>query len=531
MMTIPRNLVAGLMITGAMALTPSVSLAATLTWSTAGDFSTMDPHAQSSTMNNLVLGQIYEPLVSRDNDLKLIPALAESWRPLNDTEWEFKLRQGVTFHNGAAFTAEDVIFSIDRAKAPTSDYKVAVQSIDHVEMIDDYTIKIVTSAPAPTLPDWLTTIFMVDKDWAEENGVVTPQDITSGTENFAARNENGTGPFVVVERVPDVQTVMQAAPNYWDRSNFTGGYDTLVHKPVKSAPTRVAGLISGEIDLVLDPPMQDFARIEADPNLKIVTELEVRTVFFGFDVKSDTLRYGSGVEGNPFKDRRVRQAVYQAINAQGIQRQIMRGNSVLAGSIYPPKTNGYTPELDENRLPFDLDAAKALMQEAGFEDGFTVTLDCTNNFYANDEAICQALVPMLAQIGIKVELNLRPSGPAFGAMLNRETSFFMLGFGVPTLDAEYLFRFLLSTPDGSLGTWNFTEYSNPEIDAMIAEVGVTIDPEARNALMAEIIQRTTDEYIYVPLHHQTLAWAMAKDVEMEPRSDGKPQFKNAKPAN
>ncbi|MCR8547505.1 ABC transporter substrate-binding protein [Salipiger sp. P9] len=529
-MTIPRKLTTGLLLAGATALTPVASLAETLTWSTAGDFSTLDPHAQSSTINNLVLGQIYEPLVSRDNDLKLLPALATSWAPLSDTEWEFKLREGVTFHDGATFDADDAIFSIERAKSPTSDYKVAVQSIDHVEKIDDYTIKIVTNAPSPTLPDWLTTIFMVDQGWAEANDVVAPQDLKAGVENYAARNENGTGPFIVTERIPDVQTVMQAAPDYWDRANFAEGYDTLVHKPVKSAPTRVAGLISGEIDLVLDPPMQDFARIEADPNLKITKALEVRTLFFGFDVKSDTLRYGSGVEDNPFQDRRVRQAVYQAINAEGIQRQIMRGNSVLAGSIYPPKTNGYTQALDDDRLSYDVEAAKALMTEAGYADGFTVTLDCTNNYYVNDEAICQALVPMLAQIGITVQPNLRPSGQAFGGMLKRETSFFLLGFGVPTLDAEYLFRYLLHTPDGSLGTWNFTEYSNPEIDDLIAKVGVTIDPETRNAMMAEIIQRTTDEYIYVPLHHQMLAWAMAKDVEMEPRSDSKPQFKYAKPA-
>lgn len=530
MMTISRIL-SGSALTLVLALGSAPVAAETLTWSTAADFSTLDPHAQSSTMNNLVLGQIYEPLVTRDDDLKLVPGLATSWEAVSDTAWEFVLREGVTFHDGTPFTAEDVIFSINRAKAPTSDYKVAVQSIDHVEKIDDHRVRIVTTSPSPTLPEWLTTIFMVSRAWAEANGVTEPQDVKSGVENFAARNENGTGPYVVTERVPDVQTVMVAAQNYWGSDVMAGGYDTLVHKPVKSAPTRVAGLISGEIDLVLDPPMQDFGRIEADPNLQIVTSNEVRTIFFGFDLKSDTLRYGSGVEGNPFKDRRVRQAVYQAINAEGIRRQIMRGNSILAGSIYPPMTNGHTDEIDANRLPYDVEAAKALMAEAGHADGFTVRLDCTNDFYANDEAICQALVPMLAQIGITVEPNLRPSSQTFGALLNRETSFFMLGFGVPTLDAEYLFRFLLHTPDGTLGTWNFTEYSNPEIDDLITRIGVTIDLDARNEMIAEVIRRTNDEIIYVPLHHQMLAWAMARDVDMRPRADGKPQFKFARPAD
>lgn len=529
MITIPRIL-SGTAIALCLSLSASLASAETLTWSTAADFTTLDPHAQSSTMNNLVLGQIYEPLVTRDDDLKLVPGLALSWEAVSDTEWEFVLREGVTFHDGTPFTADDVIFSITRAKAQTSDYKVAVQSIDHVEKIDDHHIRIVTNSPSPTLPEWLTTIFMISKAWAETNGVTEPQDVKAGAENFAARNENGTGPYIVSERVPDVQTVMVAAPDYWDREVMEGGYDTLVHKPVKSAPTRVAGLISGEIDLVLDPPMQDFGRIEADPNLKIVTSNEVRTIFFGFDLKSDTLRYGGGAEGNPFKDIRVRQAIYHAINAEGIQRQIMRGNSVLAGSIYPPMTNGHTDQIDADRLAYDVEAGRALMAEAGYSDGFTVVLDCTNDFYVNDEAICQSLVPMLAQIGITVQPNLRPSSQTFSALLNRETSFFMLGFGVPTLDAEYLFRFLLHTPDGTLGTWNFTEYSNPEIDAMISQIGVTIDLDARNKMIADVIQRTNDEIIYVPLHHQMLAWAMTQSVDVMPRADGKPQFKYARVA-
>ena len=529
MMTIPRIL-SGTAVALCLSLSASLAGAATLTWSTAADFTTLDPHAQSSTMNNLVLGQIYEPLVTRDDDLKLVPGLALSWKAVSDTEWEFVLREGVTFHDGTPFTADDVIFSITRAKAQTSDYKVAVRSIDHVEKIDDHRVRIVTSSPSPTLPEWLTTIFMISKVWAEANGVTEPQDVKAGAVNHAARNENGTGPYIVTERVPEVQTVMVAAPGYWGRDAMASGYDTLIHKPVKSAPTRVAGLISGEIDLVLDPPMQDFGRLESDPNLKIVTSKEVRTVFFGFDLKSDTLRYGSGVADNPFKDIRVRKAVYQAINAEGIQRQIMRGKSALAGSIYPPMINGHTDAIDAARLPFDVAAAKALMAEAGYAGGFTVVLDCTNDFYVNDEAICQALVPMLAQIGITVQPNLRPSTQTFAALLKRETSFFMLGFGVPTLDAEYLFRFLLHTPDGTLGTWNFTEYSNPGIDALITQIGVTIDLEARNRMIAEVIQRTNDEIIYVPLHHQMLAWAMAKSVDMKPRADGKPQFKFARPA-
>lgn len=501
-----------------------------LTWSTAADIITLDPHAASVGINNTGLGQFYEPLITRDPDLKLTPALALDWASLDDNTWEFKLREGVKFHDGADFTAEDAAFSIMRAKALTSDYKVAVSAISEVKIVDDHTIHILTSEPAPTLPDWLTTIFIMDKGWAETHDVLIPQDFKSGEENYAARNANGTGPFRVTQRTPGVTTVMAAFDGYWDREAFPAHYDELVHIPIGSAATRIAGLISGEIDVVLDPPLQDLGRIEADPSLRVETGSEIRSIFFGFDVKSDTLRFGSGVDTNPFKDERVRRAVYMAMNAEGIQRQIMRGLSTPIGSLYSPQLNGHRPEFDE-RLPFDPDGAKALMEEAGFGNGFKVRLDCTNDRYINDEEICQAVVPMLARIGIEVELNLRPATTAFPSMLSRETSFFMLGFDAPTLDAEYIFRFVLHTHDGTLGTWNFGDYSNPEIDGLLAQIAVELDPDTRRDLMAQVIRITRDAVIHVPLHLQGLAWTMKADVSLPIRADNKPQFKYATPAN
>lgn len=500
-----------------------------LTWSTATDLITMDPHAASVGINNLGLGQVYEPLITRDQELKLVPALAESWRSIDDTTWEFKLRHGVTFHDGTPFTADDVIFSIMRAKAPTSDYKVAVASIASVKKADDHTVLVTTSKPDPTLPQWLTTIFVMSKAWAEAHDVAQPQDFKGGKENYATRNANGTGPYTLKERVPGVETVMVAYPNYWDRKTFPIGYGELVHKPVKSAATRVAGLIAGDIDVVLDPPLQDIARIDADPKLIVRKDSEIRSIFLGFDMKSPTLRFGSGTDRNPFLDKRVRQAVYQAISSDGIQRQIMRGLSTPSGSIYSPRLNGYDPKFDK-RLPYDPEAARALMKEAGFEKGFTVRLDCTNDRYVNDEAICQSLVPMLARIGIKIELNLRPATQAFPAMLHRDTSFFMLGFDAPTMDPEYLFRFILNTPDGTLGTWNFGNYSDPKIDELIAKVGTTLDQDKRRELIREVIGITRDDIVYVPLHFQSLTWAMKKSVDLSIRADNKPQFKYAHPA-
>ncbi|OJU50936.1 MAG: hypothetical protein BGO03_01310 [Mesorhizobium sp. 61-13] len=519
---------AAVALASAMLLFGGPAEARRLTWSTSADLITLDPHAASVGINNTGLSQFYEPLITRDQELKLVPALAVSWKNLDEKTWEFQLRKGVTFHDGAAFTAEDVAFSIMRAKAPTSDYKVAVNAISEVKIVDDYTVHIITSEPAPTLPDWLTLIFIVDKGWAEAHGVLVPQDFKGGEENFAARNENGTGPYRVTLRTPGVTTEMVAFDGYWDRANFPVGYDELVHRPIGSAATRIAGLLSGDVDVVLDPPLQDLGRIEADPALKVEYDHEIRSIFFGFDVSSPKLRFGSGADTNPFLDERVRKAVYMAINSEGIQRQIMRGLSTPIGSLFSPRLNGHRAEFDE-RLPFDPEAARKLMEEAGFGKGFKVRLDCTNDRYVNDEAICQAVVPMLARIGIEVELNLRPATTAFPAMLKRETSFFMLGFDAPTLDAEYIFRFALHSPDGTLGTWNFGAYSDPKVDALMAQIAVEMDPDKRREQMAEVIRITRDAVVYVPLHLQGMAWAMKADVNLGIRADNKPQFKYAQP--
>ncbi len=515
----------------AMALSSATALAANrLTWSTSTDLISMDPHAASVGINNTGLMQVYEGLVNRDQELKLVPGLATSWKAVGDNAWEFKLREGVKFHDGKAFTADDVAFSLMRAKEPTSDYRVAVSSIKEVQKVDNHTVRVITEKPDPILPEWLTTIFIMSKAWAEENKAVKPQDFKNNEETFSARNANGTGPFMLKERVPGVQTVMVANPNYWDRANFPIGYDELVHKPVRSAPTRIAGLIAGEVDLVMDPPLQDIARVEADPKLKVSSANEIRSIFLGFDVKSDTLRYGSGADKNPFADKRVRQAVYQAINADVLRRQIMRNNSVTAGSIFSTYLNGVDDRFNQ-RLPFDQAAAKKLMEDAGYGKGFKVRLDCTNDRYVNDEAICQALVPMLSRIGVEVELNLRPASQAFPAMLKRETSFFMLGFDSPTVDPEYIFRFVLHSPTGTLGTWNFGSYSNAEVDKLIADIGTTVDRDKRIEMMRRVIQISRDEIAYVPLHFQVLNWAMNKKVNLGVRSDNKPQFKYAKPAS
>ncbi|MBM3573636.1 MAG: ABC transporter substrate-binding protein, partial [Alphaproteobacteria bacterium] len=368
-------------------LAAGAAAAQTVVWSSAGDILTFDPQAQSVGIDNAALNQVYEPLIGRGIDLSLEPGLAMSWRALDATTWEFKLRPGVRFHDGAPLTADDVVFTIKRAKAPTSDYRPAVASI----AVDPLTVHLKTSGPSPILPHWLTTIFVMNKAWAEKNNAVNPQNFKDKEESFAARNANGTGPFMLKERTPEVRTVMTANPNYWDRAKYPASIQELEYQPVRAAATRVAGLVSRKINFVLDPPVQDLDHIEKEAGLKVTKTAEVRTIFLGFDVARDELLYADVTGKNPFKDIRVRRAVYQAINNDAVQSRIMRGLSQPAGSIIPPDTNGYAKELD-TRLPYDPDSAKKLLTDAGYPNGFKVTLECTNNRYLNDEAIRQAIV-------------------------------------------------------------------------------------------------------------------------------------------
>ena len=276
-----------------------------LRWTSQGDALTLDPHSQNEGPTNAMNGQIYESLVTRDASLTLQPELAESWTAADDG-WTFKLRQGVKFHGGEDFTAEDVVFSFARANHEASDFKEQAKNVAKVEVIDDYTVKLVTDGPNPILPNQLTGILMMDSGWAKANNIEAPQDFKAKEETFAVRNTNGTGPFMTVSRAPDELTVLAANPNWWGKGQFPGNIDKIEYRPIGNAATRVASLLSGEVDFVLDPPLQDLKRIEGADGLKVSTVAQIRSIFFGMDQGVDELR-SSDVKGkNPFKDKRVR---------------------------------------------------------------------------------------------------------------------------------------------------------------------------------------------------------------------------------
>lgn len=497
-----------------LSVTLSSASAETIRWARAGDSITMDPHAQNEGPTHTLSHQIYDSLVQRDMAGAMIPSLALSWvaLPDNPNVWRFNLRQGVKYHDGAAFDSEDVVFSINRAKADGSEMKELLSSVKDVRAVDAYTVDIETNGANPLLVNNLTNLFMMDKGWSEANDVMTPHDVAKGETNFATMNTNGTGAFILVSRSVDEKTVLKANPNYWGKSVYPNQVTEIIYTPIQSSATRVAALLSGEVDLIQDVPVQDLNRVSSTDNLKLATAAQNRVIFFGVD----------HVDG-PTSDIRVRQAMNIAINRESIKQIVMRDQSDPTGVIMPPFVNGWTDAL--NAYPdYDLDKAKALMADAGYADGFDLTLNCPNDRYVNDEAICQAAVAMMARIGINVTLDAKPKAQHFPIAKSGDSDFYMLGWGVPTFDSHYIFNFLVHTKTDDRGSWNPTGYSNADVDAMIVSLESETDLAKRDATIAKIWAEVQDAQIYLPIHNQVLNWGMRDDIVFDVQPEDQPHF-------
>lgn len=504
----------------------ALASAETLRWARAGDSLTLDPHAQNEGPTSALAHQIMEPLVMRDHSGAIVPALATEWAPSEEDPnvWVFNLREGVTFHDGATFDSSDVKFSLERAMTEDSDYKELLASVSEVRAPDANTIEIVTNGPNPIMPNNLTNMFIMDQDWAEANNATKVQDYEGGEDTFAAKNANGTGPYKLVSREPDVKTVLAANETYWGADEFPIEVTEIIYTPIQNAATRVAALLSGEVDFIQDVPVQDLERVASTDGLDVRTAPQNRVIFFGMNSGDADLK-NDNVEGaNPLADKRVREAMNLAINRDAIKQVVMRGQSAPAGMIAPPFVNGWDADMDSSSST-DLDKAKALMAEAGYGDGFSIQLDCPNDRYINDEAICQASVGMLAQIGITVNLDAKPKAQHFPLLSNLETDFYMLGWGVPTYDSEYIFNFLVHGRDDKYGSWNATRFTNDDLNDKIQSLASNTDLDARDSDIAEIWQVVQDEKLYIPIHHQVLNWGMKSGVVTVVEAEDSPKFK------
>lgn len=488
-----------------------------------GDALSMDPHSLNESLQLSFTGNIYEPLVAHDKKLGLVPGLATKWTQVNPTTWRFELRRGVTFHDGTPFTADDVLFTFARAAGDGSDMKSYTSDIAQVRKVDADTVEIVTKNPFPILPDVISLVYIMSKKWCEENRADKPVDKRKGIENAASFRANGTGPFRLKSRDPGVRTVLVRNLNYWDKVETN--IDEVVFTPIGADATRVAALVSGEIDFMQPVPVQDVARLKQNPNLNIMQGPELRTIFLGMDQARNELLFSNVKGKNPFKDVRVRRAFFQAIDIEAIKTRIMRGAATPTALMIAPGIKGFPAELNK-RLPHDPEASKKLLAEAGYPNGFELKMNCPNDRYVNDGEICQAVAGMLARVGVKVNLEAETKGTYFPKILSRNTSFYLLGWTPATYDAHNVLNAIIGTPDPSgRGQFNLGGYSNARVDELTKLVQSETDQTKRNAMIAEAFKIHQDEVGHLPLHQQALAWGMRKNVSVVQLPDNFNLFK------
>ncbi len=489
-------------------LAAAPAAAKTLRYASGFDPQSMDPHALALLYHSRVVTQIYESLVGRDRQFRLEPALALSWQSVDPNTWRFRLRPGVKFHDGTPFDAGDVVFSIERALAKNSQRAGQLRGVTGARKVDALTVDVLLAAPDAVLPEKLWLIGIMSRAWAEKHGVALPQDYNAKQETFAVRNANGTGPFVLRRYEPDTRTVLAAHPGWWgERGNVT----EVVYTVIQSDATRLAALASGQVDLVIDPPYQDVARLKRERKLRLVETSDIGTQYLGFDQRRAELASGDVKGRNPFKDVRVRRAVYQAIDVDLIVSKVLRGQATPTGSHVSRLVDGYVAELDR-RLPYDPAAARALLKEAGYPNGFGVTLDCVNATYR--AAVCQALAAMLAQVGIRVAFQPSPTALFFPKLTQATSSFFEFGWS-PATDAWQMLNAVVRSYDGvASGAFNGGRYSNPRLDALIDGLRVEPDLARRRGMVGEALRILHADLPLVPLYRRTLAWVMRPGIQL-----------------
>ncbi|MEM9231192.1 MAG: ABC transporter substrate-binding protein [Pseudomonadota bacterium] len=496
-----------------LALIATVAPAETFRWAGTTDPQTMDPHAVNSAPVLGFLNNVYEGLVRRGKDMTVEGALAESWEPLGGDGWRFNLRQGVTFHDGASFDAEDVLFSYQRASSEAADTASWFAPVSEVKVVDPYTIDFMTTAPNPIFPDSIANFMIMDKGWAEANGAELP---AKDAENFATLNANGTGAFQLSDRQPGLKTTLTPFEGWWGEPehNVTSAEFT----PIQNPATAVAALLSGDVDMIDPVPIQDAARLSQDPNVNVIQGIEARVIMLGMAQAAETLKYGDEGAANPFLDTRVRTAVAHAVNVDAILQTIMRGSAEPASQLVSPAMRGFSPGLAA-RPEYSVETAKTLLVEAGYGDGFSFGLKCPNDRYLNDEAVCQAVVSMLAQVGLTAELDAMPVRNYWPELREDNFDMYLLGWSPGTFDAEHPIRFLAHTPGESLGTWNFGDFSNPRVDELLPLIQSEIDEPTRQSMLDEATGIIQSEMAYVPMYVQPLVWGARTNIELTQRPD------------
>jgi peptide/nickel transport system substrate-binding protein len=495
----------------------STAQAVTFKWANDGDVRAMDPYTFDETVQNSFLANIYEPLVRRNKQLQPEPALATSWEQTSPTVWRFHLRPGVKFQDGTPFKASDVVFSFKRISSKTSGLSPEVASIKEIRAVDDLTVDVETKGPDPILPTEIVAMVIMSEAWCVKNNSVEPA-IIGTSENFALRNAMGTGPYRLTAREPDRRNVLDRNTGWWDKPE--GNVDHVEFTVIGSAPTRVAALLTGEMDMIYSVPTQDMERIAHTPGVRLIQSPELRTIYLGMDQARPELQFSNVKGKNPFKDLRVRQAFALAIDENAIAQRVMRGNARPTWEMWGPGINGFNPAMN-TRPTVDLAKSKALLAEAGYPNGFEVTMDCPNDRYVNDEAICTAVSAMMARVGVKVNVYARTKVKFFAdtGYPNYNTSFYLLGWTPGTYDAENVFQSLLHSRGPGVGLTNTGGISDPRLDDLTAKIAVELDAKKRQAMINDGIKIVQDNVYTIPLHQQTIVWAAKDNVQLTQPAD------------
>lgn len=511
-----------------MAMAPQAS-ANTLRFAFQGTLNALDPYSLNETFTLGMLGNVYEGLTKRDKDLTIIPGLAESWETVDPLTWRFNLRKGVKFANGNDFTADDVIFSAERVRAEGSDLKTRIPADSVWTKVDDHTVEVKLTSPNPILFYEWDTWYILDKEWAEAEGAVKPISARDTNPGAAAFKANGTGPFAIESHEPGVKTIFKPSASWWGtvEHNLT----EVVFTPIAADGTRVAALLAGDVDLIDPVPVQDIPRVNGNEGTEALTGPELRVIHLGFNQIRDELPTSDVKGKNPFRDANVRKALYQAIDMEAIKERVMRGLSTPVPLLIANEL--YSGSGDFKRWPHDVEAAKKLLTDAGYPNGFTVGMDCPNDRYVNDEAICQAVVSMLARIGVTVNLNAQPKAQYFAKVLapgGYDTDFYLLGWTPGSFDSWNVFVSLATCRDetGKGGPFNLGGYCNKEVDELAKQIVVETDVAKRDAMIKQAYEILHNDVSHIPLHQQSLAWGKRKNLDIVQRPDNQVLFNWAK---
>ncbi len=507
-----KILLAGLAVLAPLS-TPA--FAKTLRWSGSGDVVSYDPNAQVDSFTQSMLEMVYDPLVRRNKDLQLEPALATSWKVMEPTRWRFTLRKGVKFQDGEPFNADDVVATILREIDPGSRNRENLPAVVDAKKVDDYTVDIILRGPYPLLLNDLAAVYIMSKPWMVKHDALKQGNASTGVTTYASNHANGTGPFKLVSYQPDSKSVFAVNKNWWDKPqhNLTG----VEYRPIASDATRVAALLSGEEDMIAPVPLQDIARISNTPGLKVVENPSLREIFLGLNYRPHL--HAMPDKPNPLLDVRVRQALWHAIDLDTIRKRLMRGKSRTSGMLVAPAITGYDKSIDVP-LSYDVKLAKSLLTDAGYPNGFKVGLSCSNDRYIADEQVCLAIASMWARIGVKAEVTVESKTTYFPRMDKGDLDIYMLGWAsLPAMDGYSVLQSLLATNDGNYGGSNPNGLSNPKIDALARAASTELDENKRVGMLKDAFRIAHDQALYLPMYEQPVAWAMSDKVDIPQFAD------------